>query len=705
MKRRILIGFMVCVALCCLYVAALADTDPLKISMELSQTKFTTTQDITVSITVTNVGEGDMPGPVTLYYPNGQVVEEFGSPTLAVGASQSWSGTWSVTQKQLEAGKITFKAIYSMYNDDGELTNKTKNFAYPITYASASAEEASQPKVQVEVNRTILPTVAEKGQEVNITYDVVNAGEAEITDVTIKENSSISKSTGTIASIPAGEKASYTFTVTMGTKNLTSQSTITYKANGKTYATQKDKATIKYGQVNLSATLEANKKGGAPGEVVTLTLTLKNTGKVNFTNINVTDPTLGTVLTNVTLEAGKTQTYTKEVAITESADYLYTITATDADEQETVTSTGKVSVTAVSPEDQVILSVSAQSDRGAVYSLPGTVKFTVSITNQGANEVKDVYVSASGVQLYHFPTIAAGETRSFSRDVSVSMAGQYQFVATCKNLLQEDVTFQSNIISIMYAQPTAVPTDAPIVTPPQPDYVETPTTDGLPEYVDTVQQALDVVWTICAVLAVVSAGLLCVGLVRRMQQKAQSAKAYDHLERGTYRDYTTPAPKEKSKGKAAKGGKGSGAKPADASVTMEEAGDMMESAQEEESGLASSAEEAPGADEWLDTEDMLDEAAAAEAAQEDLDQAEEMPPEESQAEETPQEEATWRRTGRHARVSAQTAPEDDGDDQVPEDVEEEVAEDAVEETEEAPVPPQVEQTQASRHRRSSRHRK
>lgn len=604
MKRRFLIGLMVCVALCCLCVAASAATDPLKFAMELSQTKFTTTQEITVSITVSNAGEEDMPGPVTLYYPNGQVVEEFGNPTLAVGASQSWSGTWMVTQKQLEAGKITFKVKYSMYNDDGELTNKTKNFSLPITYETASAEDA---KVQVEINRTITPTVAEKGQEVNVIYDVVNAGEVEITDVTIKENSSISKSTGTIASIPAGEKASYTFTVTMGTKNLTSQSIITYKANGKTLAAQKDKATIKYGQVNLSATLEADKKGGAPGDIVKLTLTLKNTGKVDYTNINVTDPTLGVVLSNITLQAGKTETYTKEVAITESVDYLYTLTATDANELETVTSTGKVSVTAVSPEDQVLLSVTAQSDRDTVYAIPGTVKFTVTVTNEGANEVKDVYVSASGVQLYHFPTIAAGESRSFSRDVSVSMAGQYQFAAVCKNLLQEDVTFLSNIIPIQYAQPTPEPTEAPIVTPPQPDYVETPTSDGLPEYVDSVQKALDVVWTVCAVLAVISAGLLCAGLIRRMQQNAQSAKAYDHLERGNYRDYTAPAPKEKKpKGKNAKTAKPAENQPdgeaAEEIGSDEEAADV----EEDETGLPISDAEAPAEEDWAEADAGLE---------------------------------------------------------------------------------------------------
>ena len=266
MKRRILLGLIVCLALCCLFGTAMAAYDPLKVSMSLSQNKFTETQSITVSITVSNTGEGDMPGPVTLYYPNGNQVEEFGSPTLTVGSSQSWSGTWKVTQKQLEAGKITFKIKYSIYDDDGELLNKTKNFSKAITYTAESDTSTSNPaagdsttttsstaagKVQVEINRTITPPIASKGQEVSVVYDVVNAGEVDITNVTIKENSSISKTSGTIASIKAGERGSYTFTVKMGTKNLTSQPTITYKANGKTQSTKKEKATIQYGEVNL----------------------------------------------------------------------------------------------------------------------------------------------------------------------------------------------------------------------------------------------------------------------------------------------------------------------------------------------------------------------------------------------------------------------------------------------------------------------
>ena len=168
------------------------------------------------------------------------------------------------------------------------------------------------------------------------------------------------------------------------------------------------------------------------------------------------------------------------------------------------------------------------------------------MTNNGQNEVKDVNVTASGVKLYNFPSILAGESRSFTRDIDVSMAGQYQFVATCKNILQEDVSFNSNILYIGYADPTPVPTEAPIVTPPQPVHEDIPTDDGLPSYVSSVQSLLRVLWIVCLILAIISGLLLAIGLVRRAQQKAQSDKAYDHLERGNYRDYNAPAPKEKS---------------------------------------------------------------------------------------------------------------------------------------------------------------
>ena len=538
MKRRLIVCLVMILALVAglaSTAAAEAEVDSLKVSIELSSSKLAEPKEITVSIQVTNTGDADMPGPVTLYDPSGKMVEEFGSPTLTAGASKSWSGKWNVTQSQLDSGKLTFKLKYSLYNAAGELVNKTYNFSHPLTYTGAVTS--------VEINRTITPTTARKGQTVSVTYDVINTGNVDITDVSIKEDKSISSKSGTIASVPAGEKGSYSFTVTMGTKDLTSQATITYKAGGKTQTEKKDAATIKYGEVKLTAALSASKKGGVPGDTVKLTLTLKNTGSADYQNVTVTDAVLGELFTGQTVPAGQTVTLEKDITITDSADYQFTVTGQDASGENVETATDRVSVKAVDPAKQVVLQVDASADRETVYTLPGTVKFRVTVTNVSAVDVSDVAVYASGVQLYSFPSILAGESRDFTRDVSVSMAGQYRFDATVKNQLNETETFESNIIRIAYAQPTPVPTDAPIVTPPMPTYEDIPTDDGLPEYVDTVQKALGIAYRVLLVLAGICLLLLLIGVVRRLQAIHESNKAQDHLERGSYRDYTQPAPK------------------------------------------------------------------------------------------------------------------------------------------------------------------
>ena len=547
MKRRLIVCLVMILALVAglaSTAAAEAEVDSLKVSIELSSSKLAEPKEITVSIQVTNTGDADMPGPVTLYDPSGKMVEEFGSPTLTAGASKSWSGKWNVTQSQLDSGKLTFKLKYSLYNAAGELVNKTYNFSHPLTYTGAVTS--------VEINRTITPTTARKGQTVSVTYDVINTGNVGITDVSIKEDKSISSKSGTIASVPAGEKGSYSFTVTMGTKDLTSQATITYKAGGKTLTEKKDAATIKYGEVKLTAALSASKKGGVPGDTVKLTLTLKNTGSADYQNVTVTDAVLGELFTGQTVPAGQTVTLEKDITITDSADYQFTVTGQDASGENVETATDRVSVTAVDPAKQVVLQVEASADRETVYTLPGTVKFRVTVTNVSAVDVSDVTVYASGVQLYSFPSILAGESRDFTRDVSVSMAGQYRFDARVKNQLNETETFESNIIYIAFAQPTPEPTDAPIVTPPMPTYEDIPTDDGLPAYVDTVQKALSIAYRVLLVLAAICLLLLAIGVVRRMQAIHESNKAQDHLERGSYRDYTQPALKGREEKKSSR---------------------------------------------------------------------------------------------------------------------------------------------------------
>ena len=540
---------LVLVLLCA--ASALAEAaDSLKFNMELSSSKFSEPKTITVSFTVTNVGDKEMPGPVTLYYPSGKQVEDFGAPTLGVGSSKNWSGTWFVTQQELEAGKISFIVRYSAYDANGEVKQYATTITKRIQYAGAAPE--------IAVKRTIMPQVAQEGQEVSVIYEITNKGSADVTSVTIAENSAIAKEKATLGGIPAGETVKHVFTVKMGKKDLTSAGTVSYKAGGKSYESKVDAATIKYGKVNLSASLTADKKGGAPGDIVKLTLKLKNSGTTDFTNVTVTDQNLGTVFSNQTVKAGETLTLEKDLTITETQELLFTVQADDSAGSHVETATGTVKVVATDPTQQIVLRVEATADRDSVASIPGgIVRFTVTVYNDSAVDVSSIVVKAVDTTLYTFDKIPAGESRYFVRDTEISMAGSFQFTANVKDQLGQTISFPSNIIPIVKAAPTTVPTPTPLAIPAEPTRQVAPAVTAapvredsvIPEWLKPIAETAKYVLTGLAAVLIV---LLAIGAARRIRSRNQSNKAIDHLEGGAYRDYSA-APKSRRRSEIVSG--------------------------------------------------------------------------------------------------------------------------------------------------------
>ncbi len=535
MKQRILVFATLLVLLAAVFCGvATAAEDPIVVRMDLSSNRFSGPGEVTVTIQVTNTGDTDMTRPLALYDPNGNIIEDFGTPTLSAGASKTWTGTWMVTKEQLAQGRLTFAVCYSIQMEDGMTVEKQKNFYSTIVDAGAVA--------QVEVTRRITPTMAKKGQEVSVIYEIANVGTIDITNVTIQESTAVSKEQGQIVSVRAGEKATYVFTFKMGTKNVTSNATITYTANGKSYTDKVENATIKYGNVKLDATLAADKRGGDPGDTVKLTLTIKNTGKSDYQNVTVTDAALGTVFSGLTVKAGETVTEVKEITIATSAEYQFTVSGTDASGATVETATGRVPVTAVDATKAVSLEVKATADKETIYMLPGIVRFTVQVSNLSAVEAKNVTVSATGVTLYEFESIQPGETRTFVRDVRVETPGKFRFDAHVKDQLEQTATFEGNIVQIIHAAPTATPSQVPLATPARPQLQELPTDDGLPPYVGSVQSILSIATWVFVALGALCLGLTVVGAVSRIAGANRSRNAPDHLERDGYRDYTQAVP-------------------------------------------------------------------------------------------------------------------------------------------------------------------
>ena len=537
MKKRLLLGLALgLVFALCFAVSAMAGPQ-LDCKGELpGGYSFTGPEEITVRIDVRNAGDEDMPGPVKLLYPNLEQVEEFGSPTLAAGSSRNWEGTWKVTQQELEAGEINFYVYYPVKNaETGELDNKGKKLSFKISYAGAEPE--------LSIKRSFLPAVAQKNQEVSVIYEIRNTGTAEVANVTVKENEAISTTAGAIKSIAPGESGKIVFTAKMGTKDLTSEATVTYKAGGKNYTEKVEAAAIKYGTMDLTATLTADRKGGAPGDTVKLTLKLKNSGKADITDVSVTDEFLGTVFSDETIRAGETVTLEKDMTVTETTDVQFVIKGNAADGSTLETATGRVHVVATDPAKQVVLSVEASADREEVYRIPGgIVRFTITVRNESTVDVSNISVKAVDKEVYFFESIPSGASRTVTRDMEISMAGVFQFTANAKDELGQVVSFASNSIPIAYAPPTPVPTEAPLVTPLAPVTVAMPEATAAPNWIGQAEQTANSAKWILAGIAGVLAVLLLIGAVRRGHSRSQSNKAMDHLEGANYRDYSV-APK------------------------------------------------------------------------------------------------------------------------------------------------------------------
>ena len=505
-----------------------ASTLPIKVELDFSKYQFTAPEEITVTIRVTNVTDEKFTSPVSVLDPNGSIIEAFGTPLLDAGASQSCTIAWNVTQADLNAGQLAFRVRYPRKDENGIVSNASNNFVKRISQVQAEPE--------IQVSRTITPGIARKGQEVSVVYEIRNVGTVDVTGVRIKESSAVSSNTASIGAIPAGEKKSHTFTVTMGTKNITSNATVTYSAGGKSYTEKVADATIKYGTVNLTATLTADRKGGNVGDEVKLTLTLKNTGKKNITGITVTDPTLNTVFTDVTVDAGKTVKLEKTITMTETAEYQFTVTGMEG------TATGRLPLTAIDPAKAPSLTVETTASTDVVFTLPSVIRFTTTVTNTGNYDAKKITVLSSGVTLASIAQLAPGESFTTMRDVQVNMVGKFRFDATLSNELGEATTFEGNIIQVQQAAPTSAPTQVPVTTPQPFVAEELPTEDTLPAAVTTFQGVLTTLYYIFAVLAVISAVLLAASIAGRVMNRPKDGQ--EQLQLSERRNYTEEVPED-----------------------------------------------------------------------------------------------------------------------------------------------------------------
>ena len=127
-----------------LFAAAAAAEAQVKISMDLVPNRVSAGDEIRVTIGIKNVVGYEI--PLQLYDPSDRQIEAFGSPAfLADGETQSWSGTWTVTEDQVEKGKISYIVRYKFKDESGEWVQKAVHFSKRIAAAVKEPEATPEP--------------------------------------------------------------------------------------------------------------------------------------------------------------------------------------------------------------------------------------------------------------------------------------------------------------------------------------------------------------------------------------------------------------------------------------------------------------------------------------------------------------------------------------------------------------------------------
>ncbi|MER5747263.1 hypothetical protein ABT097_28835 [Streptomyces sp. NPDC002225] len=318
--------------------------------------------------------------------------------TLAVGASMTCTGTYTVTAADAAAGEVTNRATAHGRADDTPVVSPPDEVTLPVQRGPGIRLEKSVDDTRVY----------EVGDEVTYTYTVTNTGPTELTGVSVSDDRVTGVTCGTTTLAPAGQPGDSTtctgtYRITdadAAAESVTNTATAHGRSDGTAVESEPDRATVLVAsELSLGLTKSVDdSRVYRPGDHVTYTYTVTNTSNVPLTNIAVTDDLVPDVTCEATtLAPGASTTCTG----------TYTVTRADAERGQIVNvadASGQFGRTEVQsePDDATVrteqeavlsLHLTKKVDTSRTYKMGDEVTYTYTVTNTGNQELTGVSVS------------------------------------------------------------------------------------------------------------------------------------------------------------------------------------------------------------------------------------------------------------------------------------------------------------------------
>ncbi|WP_236808345.1 DUF7507 domain-containing protein [Amycolatopsis albispora] len=320
---------------------------------------------VTFTLTVTNTGDVPLTGV--------QVADPLAAECARTIGSLAPSATTTFTC-QVTAGQEGFTNTASVTGTDP--TDR------PVTDTDDATFVVQHPGISIEKTADEGPFHA--GDQVTFTIKVTNTGDVPLTGVEVTDPIA-ARCARTIGDLEPGGSSTYTCTMTAPDDDVTNVATVTgTPPTGPDVSTQDD-AVVDVVHPGVQIDKSAEPGQVRPGDEVTYTITVTNTGDVPLTAVTVTDDKApGCGFTLAQLGAGATETRTCTVVVSEDVTNTASVTGTDPTGRQ-VTGTDEAEVDVIGP------GITVTKTGPAKPVLPGQkVTFTVVVENTGDVPLTDV---------------------------------------------------------------------------------------------------------------------------------------------------------------------------------------------------------------------------------------------------------------------------------------------------------------------------
>ena len=419
----------------------------LDIAIAVSPDEMVDSGDVTLTFSVENNTEHSA-NNLYMESLDGHYSESLGQ--VSPGEKLVYTRTYSVSQEELDAGKLTFRISHDdIITSGGE----------PVVYTLEALVSRMEAAPELEFTRQLSSRSVTAGSQVMLTYRVRNTGNVLLSDIRVKDK--LGSFTAMAEELEPGEAKVFSGRVAVDDA-VVSEASVTYRApsvSDDDMTIELDGVEIEIIEPELVTALTLDRLTAKVGDTVNGVITLGAKG-CDFTDVCVIDDVFNSVIADtIELRDDETLTVTCSWPVRGNSDYRVRLEGTAADGKRMVAYSNTASLELTGEFEYSELSVSANAQTPEI-NREGRVRINVSIKNAGNSAARDVVLSEAGMgEIRRLDFVPAGEPTMLSVLMDVQEDAEFVFTAAYTGADGQTVAVMSEPVSIRITDDGAEPVD------------------------------------------------------------------------------------------------------------------------------------------------------------------------------------------------------------------------------------------------------